>query len=194
MTTTMQTILAETKGIGSYGYLIFIVVMIVLSVVRKVVEQKQQRDQAQKDASRRDEPPENVSRQLTAATLPPPQTAVKRLVRQQQPAAPAPTKLSDQVGTVGLGEGQARRLERQAQQRTRRFASRKVPEEAAATDIHTSLGRLTHRDEQVAEIAPGGLLAGLDLAGADALKRAIIYQEILSPPKAVRKDQGLWEQ
>ena len=66
MTIAMQTILAESEGIGSYGYLIFIVVMIVLSLARKVFEQKQQRDQAAKDAERRGKAPASSGRQRGA--------------------------------------------------------------------------------------------------------------------------------
>ena len=118
------------------------------------------------------------------------QAAQQRVQRQ---AAPPPVELSDQVGATDLGEGQARRIERQDQQRTRRLASRKVPE-ADTTAINAGLGRLHQQADPDVRIVAAGIAAGLDLGSADALKRAIIYQEILSPPKAMCKEQGLWEQ
>ena len=196
MMIAMQTILAE--GGGSFrivGLVILAVIWIIGGIVKKAAEQKEQRERAAKDARHRGEAPKSAgersddkARWVQPAKRPP-------VTRQVQRPAPAPTppqiKVSDQVGTSSLGESQSRRIERDTRQRLRRLSSRKVPE-ADTADIDARLGRLKHQDEHIVEVAAA--MAGLDLGSADALKRAIIYQEILSPPKAMRKEQGLWEQ
>ena len=48
-------------------------------------------------------------------------------------------------------------------------------------------------EQPEAPLAPQMLEGLVDLHNADALKRAIIYYEIFSPPKALRRRQELWE-
>ena len=199
MTIAMQTILAEGSELNVIWILIVVVVWIINAIAKRATEQRQQREHEAKAAQQSGQAPPDVDQQPEAKPQwvqpvkrppPPPQAARQRV---QYQAAPAPVKLSDQVGTVGLGEDQAKRIQQGNQQRTRRMASRQSPE-ADTTAINAGLGKLNQQADPNARIIIPGISTGLDLSSAEAMRLAVIYQEILSPPKALRKEQGMWEQ
>ena len=128
-------------------------------------------------------------------------------MRPAPPAPPAPAQLAPtrlllraaQPTPSGQGAAeaprqQALRQRRQDEQRRRRMETRKPPE-ADTADIESRLVhiRTPAGQTQSDQIGPVELLAGLNLDQPDALRRAIIYHEVFSAPKALRQEQEMWE-
>jgi len=203
-------LLAKTDLVEILVILAFVAIGGIASLLQWLAKQRQEEQERQRRAAGRPEadqgeqpgqPPRQVAqparqmprvqRQAERQTLfsPPP-------VR-TQPKPQRPVVLEDRPEDLGAGavetqKRQAARLRRQQQQRRRRLATRKSPEaDTAAIEAH-----LLH-------IRPGGgatdgqeiphLVPELNLAQRDMLRRAILYHEIFSPPKALRRDRELWE-
>ena len=210
-----QTILLAKTDIDVIGLVIFVVIAAVASLFQWLAKQRQEEKQRQQRSAAKSEG-EQTERpdQGAQAGQPPRQVAqpARQMPRVQQqasrqmqfppplrikPKPPEPVVLEDRPEDLGSGaieaqKSQAARLQRQQQQRQRRLASRKSPEaDTAAIEahlLHIRPGADPAGGQAVSYLAPE-----LNLAQRDALRRAILYHEIFSPPKALRQDRELWD-
>jgi len=211
-----QAILQAKTNIDVIGLVIFVVIAAVASLFQWLAKQRQeekrkQQQSAAKGAGEQAERPGQGAqpgqppRQVAQLTRQMPRAQRQAGQRMQPPPPPIRTKpkpprpvvLEDRPEDLGAGaieaqKRQAARLRKQEQQRHRRLAARKSPEaDTAAIEahlLHIRPGAGPDDGQGISYLAPE-----LNLAQRDALRRAILYHEIFSPPKALRQDRELWE-
>ena len=210
-------ILARGDGDGFELVMIvlIVVVMFVVSIIKKVAasraeearrERPQQRPQQQprQQQPRRPEP----GRTARPAGPPPapPQVSPDVEMAQQAlramgliPARPQPSEVEEAVvltpaepESVRVGEEleQEHRRQRSAEaQRRKRLARRKVPEAHLAAIEGTILQVRPGQGPRVT--VPTG--PSVDLSSAARARRAIVFHEIFSAPKALRQGKEMWD-
>lgn len=183
-------ILAEDDG---FIRLVFIVGVLLFSLLARLFKKKQP---AQQPLARRPAPPpppapaESVAEALMAMQT----RAVARPVAVPAPVAVAAgvRTIRDQVDLDSVDdEVEARERERAARDAARmaRLATA-APAEADSAAIEQ---RISHFQRIDAAAADQGPRITVDLSGPGAARQAVLFQEILGPPKALRRGTELWE-
>ena len=136
---------------------------------------------------------------------PPQPQKVQRPAQRQRVSAPAPqvqprviveeAVVHEPLELREMPNVETERIVRQEKQRTRRLAPPKVPEaDTKAIQARLASARPATEAVRKAEVPDEAQAAGLSLHSRDLLRSAIIAHEIFSPPKALRKEQELWQQ
>lgn len=200
---------------------VVLVLLAVSGMLRRTVEKKQQQEAAerrrqeaarqrapgqQQEAARRQQPQglrrepvvleEDVSRRQYPAQ------AQRRAARQPPAARPVPLEppplvLERTAQPHGLGEGveaetwrQQQRLRQEEQRRAARLRARRPPEADSAA-IAQRLVHVRTADAQVSDAQPRR--QALQLRTPQQARRAIIFHEIFSAPKALRQEPEMWD-
>jgi len=164
--TPLANIQAEGDDLGGLLQLLALVAMVIVIAVAKWLGNKLEQKQSEQQAV------EQARRQLEArqaprAPQPAPQPAFQT---PQAPPAPPPLIVLEPARQHGLVEA-----------------------EVALPSVvhHDAYRRSAHGSMPSA--ARGPLAAMVDLSSPDALRQAVIYHELLSPPKALRRDPDPWD-
>ena len=181
--------------------LVFVAIGVIGKILQKAAKRAQEQEQqkkAQPEAQKRRAP-----RRLTEAPAvrrPPRQTVAaqlrERIKRPQQKVAPAePAVLG--VGVRDADLHRVQQLRQKQQLRQRRLSELEMDEAETKADTEAIVSRLVSiapaAKTPSAEEAATDMAVGLNLRDADALRRAIIYHEIFSAPKAMRQEREIWE-
>ncbi len=168
--TLLSNILADSEGIGGLLQLLALAAVVIVAGAAKWLGNKLEKKQAEQQAA------EQARRQHDAkedsqARPPRPQATRARQARREELRAPAPPPiLPEPVRPHGLVEAGVV-LPSASQNETYVRPTRKTMP-SAALPISADI---------------------VDLSDPDDLRRAVIYHELLSPPKALRRDPEQWD-
>ena len=181
--------------------LIFLAIGVVGKVLQKKTQEREQQrldeDQARRrreSARARQEPPARSARQPQPQGPPPVRQQAARPQVAQAQAAARPHRIPHGEGAEDVAQRQSRRIERESRRRSHRLEAREPPE-ADSTAIESELVSV-HSEIVLTEPAKrpdSRLLAELELRSRDDLRRAILYYEIFSTPKALREGPEMWD-
>jgi len=195
-------ILAETGG--RFTEIAVILVIVVLAILNKVL-QKAARKQQQAEAEHRRREQRESRPQGSAAPSPgrqlsdqaarhraevlasPPQAAPPA------PPPPAPVARPAETATRRVGDElkhERLRMQQQELSRRKRLAVRR-PSEADTASIEAAIMRIAPAKRSTGQ--QKGPVVTVHLTHAQQARRAIIFHEIFSPPKALRQGPEPWE-
>ena len=187
---------------------VFIAISIIGAVLQKAakereVKRKQEEQAGHPDTSapakrRRYKPLDEATRTVDRAGSGRRQQAAQQLQSAQQgpvvqsPTAAGPSSRQQITAVEAEVLEQRRRLAKRQAERRRRLAARKSPE----ADTEAIESRLIHAvpiAAAAAETLPSGAGMKETLASAERARAAIIFHEIFSCPKALRRGPEMWE-
>ena len=203
-------ILAKSGLDSLLNALAIVVIMVIVGVSQLMAKRKkeQQREEQQRKDLARGKPldqADEVDRQELDLRQPrqqalPQRRGVRRDLRQPRAAASGPiilTEAEDQEVEQVVEDELRREQQRQARgdaDRQRRLAEPKslVGQRKSVATIRPHVPHVQPEEWRTSEDAAGRRLE-VDLADLQAAQRAIIFHEILSPPKALRQEAEMWD-
>ena len=209
-------LLAESESpYNLIGLLIFVAIGIIGAILKKASEQREQREEKQRAEQHRQRLRETAARspQAPAVREEPPQArpGIQRqpsrqqlrpqpVVDSQAKARRLPQQPVPQVGPVAVPAPRRREVSLQQEPRQRKprrtLTPRKTP---TAEPLAGELGTIRPQVESAPDAAAAAGAVGRDLLERvrlhepDLLRRAIVYHEIFSVPKALREGEEMWE-
>jgi len=218
--TTIPEILAESDGyIQVIGLVVLLILGAVASLIQKLAEKRQQQraEQARLRQAQRSpqavpeasQPPAPAGEARPAARRqpaePPRLTPAEQIARAMQealgitvqvPAAePSPSRsASRQISDLERARRRAVAKRREALQRRKKKKKRSASEGLhPSPGVEHTPGRLVPSVDEASRESQAPQPTGLNLRDAEQAKRAIIYHEIFSTPKALREGPEMWE-
>jgi len=178
---TAAFILAE--GIGD---VLFIVVVVVLALLGKLFQKSAEQRQEQKDEQRAAEDRETVAQRHPEVAAEPPARPARRLAPAQ--AAAPPTSAAPKTREQRLKERHQQELE--TAEIGRAMASRRLKGRRASAKRRS--GKPGDTDGQTTQDAVRPVRK-VNLSSRSQARRAMLYHEIFSAPKALRSGKEMWD-
>jgi len=172
--------------------IVVVLALLALSGLGSLIKKVQEKKKAQEMERQAEQERLRQSRPRASAPPPPPRVVLparvtRRLPARRSPPAPEPAAVRVEEGLAR----QRRRMDQTEQLRQQRMATA-APAEADTTAIES---RLIHIARAASHVEDGRAAPSVVVnlrAPADA-RLAVVYHEILSPPKALRRDRETWE-
>jgi len=189
--TTAAFILAE--GIGDFGEVLFIIVVVVLALIGKLFQKNTEERQAEKDEQQAREDRETLAQRRREAAAERPEPPAVRLAA-EPPAPPATPAEARQVPATRRTKEQAVEARQLQELETAHvgeaLAARRI--KGARVSSRRRPGRLGAGGGTTTSDAVRAMLT-VDLSGRSRARQAILYHEIFSSPKGLRSDKELWD-
>jgi hypothetical protein len=183
--TTAAFILAE--GIGD---VLFIVVVVVLALLGKLFQKSAEQRQEQKDEQRAAEDRETVAQRHPEVAVEPPARPARRLA--PAPAAPQaaapPTSATPKTREQRLEDRHLQKLE--TAEIGRAMASRRLKGGRASAKRRSGKPDDTDGPATQDAVRP---VRKVNLSSRSQARRAMLYHEIFSAPKALRSGKEMWD-
>lgn len=187
----MINILAQDDDGFDFVHLIVFLVIVAISIISSIVQKAKEKTKQQQGG------PKPQPSGQGGVSMPQEDVAKLREALQQKAAAKQKAAQAKQLKALGVQEEmrlEKARLAKQEAQRRQRLASRRPPEEDSEdiqrriVHVKSKIGQSREVREKKAKGYYGSLLGNKETA-----RKAIVLREILSPPKAMRKGDEIWD-